>query len=144
MLSCFSCVWLFTTPWTVVLLAPQSMRCSRQEYWDGLPFPSPRDLPYPGIKTVSFMSPVMAGRFFTTSATWKAPHWSRINPCSLLNVWSTFSSPCWERSEWQGWFWHFLAWRRCYMTGWGPGRAGILTTNKFWETLIEIFYLNRL
>ena len=43
-------VQLFATPWTVAYQAPQSMEFSRQEYWSGLPFPSPRDLPDPGIK----------------------------------------------------------------------------------------------
>ena len=38
------------TPWTIVLQAPQSMGFSRQEYWNGLPFPSPGNLPDPGIK----------------------------------------------------------------------------------------------
>ena len=41
---------LFVTPWTVAHQAPLSMRFSRQEYWTGLPFPSPGDLPKPGIK----------------------------------------------------------------------------------------------
>ena len=45
MLSRFSCVWLFLTLWTVACQAPLSMRFSRQEYWSGLPFPSPGDLP---------------------------------------------------------------------------------------------------
>ena len=44
-----SCVWLFVTPWTVAHQAPPSMEFSRQEYWSGLPFPSPGDLPDPGI-----------------------------------------------------------------------------------------------
>ena len=48
-----SCVRLFLTPWTVAHQAPPSMEFSRQEYWSGLPFPSPRDLPNPGIKPVS-------------------------------------------------------------------------------------------
>jgi len=43
-------VWLFVTPWTVAHQAPLSMEFSRQEYWSGLPFPSPEDLPNPGIK----------------------------------------------------------------------------------------------
>ena len=43
-------VWLFATPWTVARLAPQSMGFSRQEYWSGLPFPSPGDLPDPWIE----------------------------------------------------------------------------------------------
>ena len=41
---------LFVTLWTVVYQAPLSMRFSRQEYWSGLPFPSPGDLPDPGIE----------------------------------------------------------------------------------------------
>ena len=43
-------VHLFATPWTVAYKAPLSMEFSRQEYWSGLPFPSPGDLPDPGIK----------------------------------------------------------------------------------------------
>ena len=45
----------------------------RQECWSGLPFPTPRDLPHPGTKLRSPMSPALAGGFFTTSATWEAP-----------------------------------------------------------------------
>ena len=41
---------LFATPWTVAYYAPLSMGFSRQEYWSELPFPSPRDLPHPGIE----------------------------------------------------------------------------------------------
>ena len=43
-------VWLFETPWTVAYQAPSSMGFSRQKYWIGLPFPSPADLPDPGIE----------------------------------------------------------------------------------------------
>ena len=43
-------VQLFVTPWTVAYQAPLSMEFSRQGYWSGLPFPSPGDLPNPGIK----------------------------------------------------------------------------------------------
>ena len=46
-------VRLFATPWTVAYQAPLSMRFSRQEYWSGLPFPSPGDLCYPGIESGS-------------------------------------------------------------------------------------------
>ena len=67
MLSCFSRVWLFVTPWTVGCQAPLSMGFSRWEYWSGLPRPSPGDLPDPGIKPVSLMSLQLAGGFFTTS-----------------------------------------------------------------------------
>ena len=54
------------TLWTVVHQAPLSMEFSRQEYWNGLPFPTPGDLPYPRIEPVSLASPALAGRFFTT------------------------------------------------------------------------------
>ena len=43
-------VLLFATPWTVAYYTPLSMRFSRQEYWSGLPFPSPEDLPDSGIE----------------------------------------------------------------------------------------------
>ena len=43
-------VQLFATPWTVAHQAPPSIEFSRQEYWSGLPFPSPGDLPDPGIE----------------------------------------------------------------------------------------------
>ena len=46
-------VRLFATPWTVAYQAFPSMGFSRQEYWSGLPFPSPGDLPHPGIKARS-------------------------------------------------------------------------------------------
>ena len=72
MLSCFICVQLFLTLWTIAHQAPLSMRFSRQEYWSGLPCPSPGDLPDPGIKPTSLTSPALAGRYFTPSATWEA------------------------------------------------------------------------
>ena len=55
-------VWLIVTSWTVAHQAPLSMGFSRQEYWSGLPFPPPGDLPNPGLDPVS---PVLGGRFFT-------------------------------------------------------------------------------
>ena len=50
MLRCFSHVWFFVTPWTVAHQALLSMGFSRQGYWSGLPFPSPGELPDPGIE----------------------------------------------------------------------------------------------
>ena len=50
LLSCFSCVQLFATPWTAACQASPSMKYSRQEYWSNLPFPSLGDLPDPRIK----------------------------------------------------------------------------------------------
>ena len=53
----------FVTPWTAARQAPLSKGFPRQEYWSGLPFPSPGDLPDPGIDPAS---PALAGGFFTT------------------------------------------------------------------------------
>ena len=59
-------VQLSATTQIVAHQAPLSMGLTRQEYWNGLPFPSPRYLPNPGTKPTSPVSPVLAGRFFTT------------------------------------------------------------------------------
>ena len=59
----------FVTPWTVTCQAPLPMGFPRQECWSGLPFPSPGDLPDPGIKP---SSPTLACRFFTTKPPEKA------------------------------------------------------------------------
>ena len=60
------------TPWTIAHQGPLSRGCSRQEYWNGLPCPPPRDLRYPGIKPASFISLALAGGFFTTRVTCEA------------------------------------------------------------------------
>ena len=64
---------LSATPWTVAHRAPLSMGFSRQEYWRGLPFPPPGDLPDPGIVPVSPVAPALAGRFFIPEPPWKPP-----------------------------------------------------------------------
>ena len=56
-------VWLFVTPWTVACQIPLSIEFSRQEYWSWLSFPTPGDLPNPGIEA---RCPALAGGFFTT------------------------------------------------------------------------------
>ena len=66
-------VQLFATPWTVAHQAPPSMEFSRQAYWSGLPFPSPGDLPYAGIKS-------WVGRRFTI----RAPR-PLLNGCLILS-----------------------------------------------------------
>ena len=66
-------VQFFVILWTVVCQAPLSMGFSRQEYWSGLPFPSPGDLPNPGINPYILTSPALANGFFTTSATLVLP-----------------------------------------------------------------------
>ena len=69
LLSPFSRVQVFATPWTLTHQAPLSMGFSRQEYWSGLPFLPPGHLPEPGLKSTSHVSCI--GRWvFTTSATW--------------------------------------------------------------------------
>ena len=73
MLSHFSHLQLFETLWTVTCQTPLSMGFSKQEYRSGLPCPPPPgDLPNPGIKPMSLTPPQLAGRFFTTNATWEA------------------------------------------------------------------------
>ena len=66
---CVLCrVCFFVTPWVVACQDPLSVEFSRQEYWSGLPFPSPGHLLDPGIELVS---PALAGRFFTTAPSGK-------------------------------------------------------------------------
>ena len=73
-LSGFSQVQLFVTLWNVACQVPLFVGFSRQEYWSGSPFPSPGELPNPGIKPMSLVCPALAGGFFTTTATWEAPY----------------------------------------------------------------------
>ena len=71
-LMCYVCVFSHSvvsdsvTPWTVARQAPLSKEFSRQEYWSRLPFPTPGDLPDPGIEPESLVSPALAGRIFAT------------------------------------------------------------------------------
>ena len=63
----FGCTRVFANPWTTACQAPLSMEFSSQEYWRGLPFPDPGDLPDPGMELASLAPPALAGRFFTTA-----------------------------------------------------------------------------
>ena len=49
----------FATPWTIACQAPLSMEFPRPEYWSGVPFPTPGDLPNPGIESTSLVSPAL-------------------------------------------------------------------------------------
>ena len=60
------------------------MGFSKQEYWSGLPYPPPGDLPDLGIKYKSVMSPALAGDFFNTSAIWEAP--VQLRPLWFLKI----------------------------------------------------------
>ena len=59
-----SCVQLFAILWIGAHQAPVSMEFSRKEYWGGLPFSTPGNLPDPGIEPASLVSPALAGDFF--------------------------------------------------------------------------------
>ena len=80
-LSC-SVVSNFLQSHGVTCRAPLSMEFSRQEYWSGLPFPTPGDCPNPGIKPMSLVLPALAGRFFTSSST--------LEPCFILGMMKMF------------------------------------------------------
>ena len=68
-------VQLFATPWTVAHQAPLYMGFSRQDYWRGLPCPSPGDLSDPGIET---LSPALVDGFFTTAPPGKTLRWDEV------------------------------------------------------------------
>ena len=71
-------VRLFVTLWTVAYQAPQSLEFSRQEYWSGLPFPSPGDLPNPGIEPGS---PALQADFLPAELPRKPKIWRHyLNP----------------------------------------------------------------
>ena len=78
MLSYFSHVQFFVTPWMVAHQVPLFSRFSRQGYWSGLSCPPPGDLPNPGIKPMSLIFFALTGRFFTTGTTWEAPQIRKV------------------------------------------------------------------
>ena len=94
LIDCTRCVVQFfqpceqRIPWTVSCQALLSTGFSRQEYWSGLLFPFPGDLPDPGIEPVSLASPALAGRFCTTASpgqvTCMLSHFSPVWLCVTL------------------------------------------------------------
>ena len=87
-------IQLFATPWTSACQAPLFMGFSRQDYWSGLPFRLPGDLPDPGIKPESPVSPALADRVFTTESPGKLSlTWIKYvkHDIDELNIWG------WER-----------------------------------------------
>ena len=82
---CACQVQLCMTPWTVACQIPLSMGFRRQKYWSGLPVPTPRDLPNPGIEPASLASPTLAGRFFflTTGTTWEESYVNLVHCCNF-------------------------------------------------------------
>ena len=97
-LSCFSCVWVFFTLWTIAPETPLSMGFSRQECWSGLPCPPPGDLPDPGNEPVSLRSPALAGGFFTTSVGTKYFWIDKLWNYSLNTIFVAKSSVTWIRT----------------------------------------------
>ena len=100
-------VRLFTTPWTVACQAPPSMGFSRQEYWSGWPFPSPGDLPDPGIEHTS---PALQAYALTSEPPRKPMMQSRsflkrLFGSSLLSATRGNKEPLEEsgRGEWKSW-----------------------------------------
>ena len=83
-LSCFSCVLLFATLWTVALQVPLTMGSSRQEYWSALPCPPPGDLFNLRIEPVSLTSPALADGFFTTGTPWEASQKDEVHLYVLI------------------------------------------------------------
>ena len=69
---------------TIVIILP--MEFSRQEYWNALPCPPQGDLPDPGIKLASLMSPTLAGRFFTTSGEVGRPLYIKQKWEAILHI----------------------------------------------------------
>ena len=94
-----SCAWLFVTPWTVAYQTPLSMGFFWQEYWSGLWFPSPGDLPNARTEPSSSESPTLAGRFFTMVPSGK-PHLI-VTECLLC----ARSCADWLRWRAEGWRW---------------------------------------
>ena len=119
-LSCFSRVRLFVTPWTVAHQAPLSVGFSRQEYWSGLPFPSPGNLPNPESEPASLTSHALARRFFTTSAHCCMYIVSKFNSLLKSYPWLPW---CSFLHGWDGW----AGWRRTQEsrnTGWAESDPG--------------------
>ena len=112
-LSCFSRGRLFVTLWIVARLAPLSMEFSREQYWSGLPWPSPGNFPNPGIKPTLCLLCLRAlvGDFFITSTTWEDCHNATLSKCQcmLYNIsfkfWHFHYDMSWCRSAWD-----YLVW----------------------------------
>ena len=88
MLSCFSHFQLCATLWAIAHQAPLSSGFSRQEYWIRLPCPLPEDLPNLGSEPTSFISPTLAVKFFTLSATWE-DHMYNLHFCKIILLGNT-------------------------------------------------------
>ena len=88
-----SCVQLLEAPWTAARQAPLSMGFFRQEYWSGLPFPAPGDLPNLGMEPEFLASPALAGRFFTISTAWEVPKKAKGTADRVFKVFQCVHTP---------------------------------------------------
>ena len=153
-LSHFSCVWFFVTPWTLTCQAPLFVGFSKQDYWNGLLCPPPGDLPNPGMELASLTSFALAGRFFTTNATWETLS-VQVRACKMVRTmpktpaeFSDFGPSC--AKNWQ-WSWvegelfslpiylcmQQVAWNNpCYKT-WVPGKESMFHPIAKWASLIK-------
>ena len=121
LLSCGRC---FVTPWTVACQAPLSVGFSRQECWSGWPCPPPGDIPDPGIKPTSLISPALAGGEFL----WVFFPFLPLAPPGKSSVLTSY-----EVTPFQDWgnVMVLLEWQSHTEKGWGPCRPLIGTTNTF-------------
>ena len=111
-------VRLFGSPWTVARQAPLFMEFSRQEYWNSLPFTTPRDRPDPGVEPSSLVSPALAGGFFTTRATWEGLM-GHTYAKNILAIYLKFKF-IWVSCIFIHWLWPTLSAR----TSLAPSKAG--------------------
>ena len=124
-------VQLFATPWTLACQAPLSLGFPRQESWSGLPFPSPGNLPNPGIEPVS---PALAGRFFTTALlgkSWKIQFVWQFSESADLGMFSQE----WNRYR-QPWFF-YASGEECYIIRTGYIICGAQRKMKMWGHLLK-------
>ena len=139
-----SCVRLFETPWTVAHQAPPSMGFSRQGYWNGLPFPSPGDLPDPGIEP---RSPALEADALTSEPPRKPQHPSFLGEGQNLGLLMNCGFPPWLglltgpgfvhwRPKWRGppvrdlpSFFHKSFWTRKYSFS-----LGVMEDFKNWDS----------
>lgn len=96
--SCFSQVWLFVTLWTTVCQASLFMGFSRQEYWSSCLALLQGIFPTRGSNLCLLCHPVLAGGFFTTSASWEAPRKQYLS--TYLHPCSTCKCRLWRTGAW--------------------------------------------
>ena len=93
----FSLVRLFATPWSIIHQAPLSMGFFRQEHWSGLPFPSPEDLPNPGIEP---RSPALQADALTSEPPGKPTcKWSNWQGIKLQNIQTAHAVQYWKTNH---------------------------------------------